>query len=57
MERQEDNDLFYTCSLIEYIARITENKKSVIVNIRYFFIPQPPSNIIISEKFTKHFFF
>ncbi len=27
MERQEDNDLFYTCSLIEYIARITENKK------------------------------
>ena len=32
MERQEDNDLFYTCSLIEYIARITENKKSVIVS-------------------------
>ena len=33
MERQEDNDLFYTCSLIEYIARITENKKSVIVSM------------------------
>ena len=32
MERQEDNDLFYTCSLIEYIARITKNKKSVIVS-------------------------
>lgn len=32
MERQEDNDLFYTCSLIEYISRITKNKKSVIVS-------------------------
>lgn len=32
MERQEDNDLFYTCSLIEYIARITKNKKQVVVS-------------------------
>ena len=31
MEKVEDNDLFYTCSLIEYIARITKNKKSDIV--------------------------
>ena len=32
MERQEDNDLFYTCSLIEYIARTTKNEKKVIVS-------------------------
>lgn len=27
------NDLFYVCSLIEYIARQTKNKRAVIVNI------------------------
>ena len=27
-ESQKDNDLFYTCSLIDYIARKTKNKKS-----------------------------
>jgi len=31
-EPQEENDLFFTCSLIEYIARKTKNSKKVIVN-------------------------
>lgn len=31
-ELQEQNDLFFTCSLIEYIARITNNEKSYIIN-------------------------
>ena len=31
-ENQKDNDLFFTCSLIEYIARKTKNKRSVVVN-------------------------
>lgn len=31
-EPQKDNDLFFTCSLIEYIARKTKNKNSDIVN-------------------------
>ena len=26
-ETQEENDLFYTCVLIEYISRLTKNKK------------------------------
>ena len=30
-EDQKENDLFYTCSLIEYIARKTKNEKKVIV--------------------------
>lgn len=30
-EPQEDNDIFFTCSLIEYIARKTKNKKKYIV--------------------------
>ena len=30
-ELQEDNDLFFTCSLIEYIARKTKNTKKDIV--------------------------
>ena len=30
-ESQTDNDLFYTCSLIEYIARKTKNSKKEIV--------------------------
>ena len=31
-ESQGDNDLFFTCSLIEYIARKTKNTKKDIVN-------------------------
>jgi len=31
MEPQKNNDLFFTCSLIEYIARKTKNKKKVVV--------------------------
>lgn len=31
-ENQKENDLFFTCSLIEYIARKTKNKRSVVVN-------------------------
>lgn len=31
-EIQEDNDLFFTCSLIEYIARKTKNTKKCIVD-------------------------
>lgn len=30
--KTNDNALFYTCSLIEYIARITKNERSAIVN-------------------------
>lgn len=31
-EEQKGNDLFFTCSLIEYMARKTKNKRSDIVN-------------------------
>lgn len=31
-EDKKENDLFYTCSLIEYIARKTKNKRSTVVN-------------------------
>lgn len=30
-ESKEENDLFFTCSLIEYIARKTKNTKKVVV--------------------------
>ena len=30
-EPQEDNDIFFTCSLIEYIARKTKNTKKYVV--------------------------
>lgn len=31
MENKEDNDLFFLCSLIEYIARKTKNTKKAVV--------------------------
>lgn len=31
-EERKENDLFFTCSLIEYIARKTKNKRSTVVN-------------------------
>ena len=31
-ENPKDNDLFYTCSLIEYIARKTKNVRADIVH-------------------------
>ena len=31
-EPKENNDLFFTCSLIEYIARITKNTKQHIIS-------------------------
>ena len=31
-EEKKDNDLFYLCSLIDYIARKTKNIRSVVVN-------------------------
>ncbi len=31
-ESQKDNDLFFTCSLIDYIDRKTKNERSVVVN-------------------------
>ena len=31
-ESQKDNDLFFTCSLIDYIVRKTKNERSVVVN-------------------------
>ena len=31
MEPQKNNDLFFTCSLIEYIARKTQNTKKEVV--------------------------
>ncbi len=30
-EPQQENDLFFTCSLIEYIARKTKNTKKYVV--------------------------
>ena len=33
MTEKQKNDFFYVCSLIEYIARQTQNKRGVIVNI------------------------
>ena len=32
MEPQKDNDLFFTCSLIDYIARKTKNTRRDVVN-------------------------
>lgn len=31
-EERKDNDLFFTCSLIDYIARKTKNKRSFVVD-------------------------
>ena len=31
-EPKKDNDLFYTCSVIDYIARKTKNKRADVVN-------------------------
>ena len=31
-EDRKENDLFFTCSLIEYIARRTKNKRAVVAN-------------------------
>lgn len=31
-EKKEENDLFFVCSLIEYIARKTKNHRNVVVN-------------------------
>ena len=31
-EPQKDNDLFFTCSLIDYIARKTKNTRRDVVN-------------------------
>lgn len=31
-ENKKDNDLFYLCGLIEYMARLTKNRNRVIVN-------------------------
>ena len=31
-ESQKDNDLFYTCGLIEYISRKTKNIRADVVN-------------------------
>lgn len=31
-EPKKDNDLFFTCSLIDYIARLTKNKRKDVVN-------------------------
>jgi hypothetical protein len=31
-EKKEDNDMFFVCSLIEYIGRQTTNHRSVVVN-------------------------
>jgi len=31
-ENQKENDLFFTCSLIEYMARKTKNRRNTVVN-------------------------
>ena len=33
MSEQEKNDLYYVCSLIEYLGRVTNNHRSTIVKI------------------------
>lgn len=33
MSKEEKNDLFYVCSLLEYIARITKNERADIVKL------------------------
>ena len=30
-ETKEENDLFFTCSLIEYISRKTKNRKETVI--------------------------
>ena len=37
-ESQKDNDLFYTCSLIDYIARKTKNKRFLICIVWWDFM-------------------
>ena len=32
-EDRKDNDLFFTCSLIDYIARKTKNKRATVVQL------------------------
>lgn len=32
-ESRKDNDLFFTCSLIDYIARRTKNRRADVVNV------------------------
>ena len=32
-ENRKDNDLFFTCSLIDYIARKTKNKRAAVVRL------------------------
>ena len=32
-ENPKENDLFFTCSLIDYIARKTKNKRVDVVNL------------------------
>lgn len=32
-EDRKDNDLFFTCSLIDYISRKTKNKRADVVNL------------------------
>ena len=32
-EERKSNDLFFTCSLIDYIARKTHNRRAVVVNV------------------------
>ena len=32
MADSEKNDLFYVCSLVEYVARVTKNKRGVVAN-------------------------
>ena len=32
-EERKSNDLFFTCSLIDYIARKTHNHRAVVVNV------------------------
>ena len=36
-EDKKDNDLFYTCSLIDYISRKTKNIRADVVNqLKYY---------------------
>ncbi len=43
-ENHKENDLFFTCSLIEYIAKRAKSKRSVVVILNYSPSPKPKSH-------------
>ena len=51
-ESRKDNDLFFTCGLIDYIARKTKNVRADVVNqLMWQNVNMPFLPIGISEKY------